>query len=705
MIEACAHYISQIQGVPRRVLKVILSIESGNKSRKQQPAQKKQPAPTAPAPSTSATHVPAPVSGESHASKLAQALSIIAEESGLALTELTDNTLFGDVGIDSLLGLTVSARFKEELDVDFDFNALFFDCPTVGDLKTFLGEPEASATGIISIPSSSDTTPPPRSSATGITTPATDKDSLTPKVDFQRALQIISEESGVAMEDLTDDTDFANSGVDSLLSLVIVSRLRDELELDIQHELLFMECPTVGDLKQFLSGDINANGAAQPLAESEPVPTLAPETAEDLTKKNSMPLRTDSEKATFAARKKAVDDYVQKYTAGFSAPIPSSSPTALSDNAKVVLVTGASGGLGGHLVDQIAQIPDVKTVVCLNREKNVEPYLRQQKAMREKGIRSFDKIRPRLLVLQTDSSKPMFGLSSSEYEGLVTSVTHLIHNAWPMSAKRPLAGFESQFQVMRNLIDFACDIVSRRPECFKFSFQMVSSIGVVGHYGLGNGEKKTMVPEERVGIDSVLPNGYGDAKWGCERMLDKTLHKHPDRFRTMAVRLGQIAGSKTSGYWNPMEHFGFVIKSSQTLNALPDVDGTVYWTPVNDIAGVLSDLVLSDRTPYPIYHVENPVGQPWREMNAILADALNIPNLIPFEEWVERVRAGPQRNNPAATLLDFLDSNYLRMSCGGLVLDVKKTLEHSKTLSAVGPVSEEVARKYIHIWKEIGFLN
>ncbi|KAI6083388.1 hypothetical protein F4821DRAFT_271834 [Hypoxylon rubiginosum] len=255
-----------------------------------------------------------------------------------------------------------------------------------------------------------------------------------------------------------------------------------------------------------------------------------------------------------------------------------------------------------------------------------------------------------------------------------------------MSAKRALAGFESQFQVMRNLIDLACDAASRRPKTFIFSFQMVSSIGVVGHYQLGNTEK-TIVPEERVDIDTVLPNGYGDAKWGCERMLDETLHKS-DRFRAMAVRLGQIAGSKTSGYWNPMEHFGFLIKSSQTLNALPDLEGGLYWTTVNDIAGALSDL-------------------PWREMTAVLADALNIPskNVIPFGEWIERVRAAPQRNNPAATLLDFLDDNFLRMSCGGLVLDTKKTLEHSKTLAAVGPVSEEVARKYIHIWKEIGFLN
>ena len=693
-----------MQGVPRRVLKVILSIESGNKSQKQQRAQEKQPTLTAPAPSLGATQGPAPISGQSHASKLEQALSIIAEESGLALSDLTDSTVFVDVGIDSLLGLTISARFKEELDVDTDFNELFYECPTVRDLKTFLGEPVASPPGS-SIPSSTYTSTTPRSSVTGNTTPASRVDSFALEVDFQRALQIISEETGVAMDDLTNDTNFSESGVDSLLSLVITSRFRDELELDIGHESLFLDCPTVADLKQLLIGDTKASGTAQPLAESKPEPIPAPEIAEGITKRNGMPLRTESETAALVARRDAVADYVQKYTARFSAPVASPSSTALSDNAKVVLVTGASGGLGSHLVDHIAQLPDVKKVVCLNRKNNAEPYIRQQKAMRDKGIHFPEALKPKLLVLQTDSSRPMFGLSSSEYDGLVTSVSHLIHNAWPMSVKRPLAGFESQFQVIRNLIDFACDVVSRRPKGFKFSFQMVSSIGVVGHYGLGNGEKKTIVHEERVEIDSVMPSGYGDAKLGCEKMLDETLHKHADQFRTMTVRLGQVAGSKTSGYWNPMEHFGRLIRSSQTLNALPDVDGTLYWTPVNDIAGTLADLVLSDRTPYPIYHIDNPVGQPWREMNAILADALDIPNLIPFEEWIQRVRAAPERNNPAATLLDFLNSNYSRMSCGGLVLDTKKTLEHSKTFATVGPVSEEVARKYIHIWKEIGFLN
>ena len=685
--------------------------------------QKKQAAPAVHIPSNSATHVSVPVHEETHAPQFAKALSIVAEESGLSSAELTDDTSFGDVGIDSLLGLVVSARFKEELGVDFDFNALFFECPTVGDLKTFFGQLKAGASGLISVPSSSGTTPSSRSSATGMTTPASDKVSLNPRADFQRALQIISEESGVATEDLTDDTIFGDVGVDSLLSLVIVSRLRDELELDVQHEFLFLECPTVGDLRQFMLGESNRSDNSKPPTESKLVPSPDPETTEYLTETSSTPLQAESEDVALATRKKAVDDYVQKYTAGFSVPSPSSSPTATSDNAKVVLVTGASGGLGSHLVDQIAQLPDVKTVVCLNRERNnIDPYLRQQKAMRDKGIRSFDTIRPKLLVLQTDSSKPLLGLSSNDYSTLVSSVTHLIHTAWPMSAKRPLPGFEPQFQTLRNLLDFASHVVAHRPEPFKFTFQLISSIGVVGNYGLdqhnpGNDKNNTpiIVPESPSTVTALLPNGYSAAKWTCELMLDTTLHRHhPSRFRAMAVRLGQIAGCKRSGYWNPMEHFPFVIKSSQTLGVLPDVGvgARVYWTPVNDVAGSLADLVLREEEEeeaegYPIYHVENPVGQSWQEVNAVLADALGIREMVPFGEWVDRVREAGQgkRGNPAATLVEFLDENYLRMSCGGLVLGVERAVEHSRTLKGVGPVMEEVVRRYVRVWREIGFLD
>ncbi len=268
------------------------------------------PAPARPHPV--AASQPASAIAHGLPSRLSTALTIISEESGLAVADLTDSTAFGDVGIDSLLGLTISARFKEELDMDLDFNAFFFDYPTVGDLKGFLGEPATSSHGTSTPASTEVGSATPRSSATGTTTPSGSVDFHPPKVDFQRALQIVSEESGVATDDLTEDTNFADSGVDSLLSLVIVSRFRDELELDIQHESLFLECPTVSDLRQLLLG-----GTAEREPVSSPVLAAHESEAKDLSSQ-----RTQGELAALATRKKAVDDYVQTYTAGFSRTEP-----------------------------------------------------------------------------------------------------------------------------------------------------------------------------------------------------------------------------------------------------------------------------------------------------------------------------------------------------------------------------------------------
>ncbi len=675
-----------MQGVPRRVLRAILSVEGDKKYKKPRGRSiRKVSAPASQAigtPPKTHSQVKENVLLSPH---IAQAIAIIAEESGIAESDLTDGTVFGDVGIDSLLGLTISARFKEELDLDLDFNAFFYEYPTIGDLKAFLAD-DSTSSGPAEAPSSG-------SSDTGDLGPATPFTEYEPvigsNIDLEKALDIISEESGIAPEELTDNSNFADCGVDSLLSLVIAARFRDELKMDIPHESLFLEFPTVGDLKQLFGGHTE-----------EPVQD---ESATEISNMDESAL-TESNAVALSTRKKAIDEYVERHTAGFSKPITQPLDSLPYDNtAKVVLVTGATGSLGGHLAFKLAHRPDVQTIICLNREHRIEGFARQEKAMKDKGVHFPDSLLSKLIVLQSDTSKAMLGLSGAEYEKLTSSVTHICHQAWPMSVKRPLAGFEPQFAVMRNLIDLASAIAAKRAEGFRVGFQLVSSISVVGNY---NGSR---VPEDRVNIDALLPVGYAEAKWGCERMLDETLHKYPQHFRAMTVRLGQIAGSKVSGYWNPMEHFGFLIKSSQTLNALPDVDGTAYWTPVNDIAGTLADLNLADhRSPcYPFYHIENPVGQPWKELNVILADALKIPrqNLIPLEEWTQRVRVAPQRNNPASALVDFLDTNYLRMSCGGLVLDPKNAIEHSSTLAAVGPLSKEVVRRYIYVWKEIGFLD
>ena len=282
------------------------------------------------------------------------------------------------------------------------------------------------------------------------------------------------------------------------------------------------------------------------------------------------PLR--SPKTDVAARQEVIDAYVEKYNRTFSISSPSHAfDHSNTSDGLCVLVTGATGSLGAHLAAHFSSLSNVHTVVCLNRRSHKEPTLRQLEAFESKGIRLKSESLSKIKALETDTVKFRLGLIGSDYELLIQNVTHVIHNAWPMSITRPVSAFETQFKTMANLIELTYDISSKRSKTSQIGFQFISSIATAGYYPLWSGQ--TRVPEKPMTAQSVLPTGYGDAKLICERLLDETLHKHPDRFRPMAVRIGQIAGSQGSGYWNPVEHLAFLIKSCQTLKKLPDFEG------------------------------------------------------------------------------------------------------------------------------------
>ena len=270
-------------------------------------------------------------------------------------------------------------------------------------------------------------------------------------------------------------------------------------------------------------------------------------------------------------RQAVIDEYVQRYTSSFSKPESSGEAKEVGAPKQCVLVTGATGSLGCHLVSHFARLPDVATVICINRRSNMDAKTRQYQSLESRGIDLDSETLSKLKIFETDTSKPSLGLIHGEYKDIVDSVTHIVHNAWPMSIKRPLAGFESQLQAMRNLIDLARTGSYQRSQGSKVGFQFISSIATVGHYPLWSKEK--LVSEEPMTVESILPSGYSEAKLICENMLAETLQRYPDSFRAMNVRIGQIAGSKTSGYWNPVEHFSFLMKSSQVLKTLPDFQG------------------------------------------------------------------------------------------------------------------------------------
>ena len=200
---------------------------------------------------------------------ITKALQIMSEESGIASEELTDITVLTDVGIDSLLSLMISSRFKDELALDFEAS-VFHDLDTIRDLKVFLTH-TLDDFQVITAETGTPPSPEPRRESARPEKPRAPsrassrlteqkllivsseeqnsvKDDSHEQALFTKVVQIMSEETGIAVYEITDDTEFTDAGIDSLLSLMISARLREELNLDVNIDgSLFHDYPTVRD--------------------------------------------------------------------------------------------------------------------------------------------------------------------------------------------------------------------------------------------------------------------------------------------------------------------------------------------------------------------------------------------------------------------------------------------------------------------------
>ncbi|GFP60232.1 polyketide synthase 1 [Trichoderma asperellum] len=179
-------------------------------------------------------------------------LKILSEEIGIALASVQDDFVFADNGVDSLLSLKISGRFREELGLDLE-SSVFETCATVADLVAHLGystfssdqstDHSSVAEGVsatsdpVGTLTSSATTPPPRSLRESVSS------SLCKDV-----CAILAEEIGVSTSEIMNDANLGELGMDSLMSLTVLGRLREELELELDDDF-FVSYPDFSSFK------------------------------------------------------------------------------------------------------------------------------------------------------------------------------------------------------------------------------------------------------------------------------------------------------------------------------------------------------------------------------------------------------------------------------------------------------------------------
>ncbi|KAK2616922.1 hypothetical protein QQS21_000010 [Conoideocrella luteorostrata] len=262
-------------GISRRVLNVALpppNSESRDvRKRRDGPMTSSQNAPA-----TETTAVASSIPAHRPVDNQAQPiLSILSEEIGVPPTTLEDSFSFADYGVDSLLSLTITGRMREDLGIDVD-SAVLLNCTTLGEFISLLGiceSPDRSST-----PSSMTSG---NEASSHITTPDEDLPISQGISSFQlgRRLKdvcgILAEEIGVSHAEIEKCSDWLELGLDSLLSLTILGRFREELDLTVDADFFVVNYSFSMVRDVFQPGMPSSSHLEQPLSTAiEPLSTF-----------------------------------------------------------------------------------------------------------------------------------------------------------------------------------------------------------------------------------------------------------------------------------------------------------------------------------------------------------------------------------------------------------------------------------------------
>ncbi|KAH6896732.1 hypothetical protein B0T10DRAFT_602160 [Thelonectria olida] len=399
-----------------------------------------------------------------------------------------------------------------------------------------------------------------------------------------------------------------------------------------------------------------------------------------------------------------VNKFVEQYSltsSGAAEKLPSTPENA------VVVLTGSSGSLSSHILADLARSPNVKRVVLLLRKGKGSPAVNPQKfdksSLEAKGISLSDEEVAKISALQVDPTADQLGLDAMFYMGLQQNATHIIHAAWPMNYLIRLPSFQYQFKFLQNLLQLATGGNGTTKRRFVF----ISSIAAVAKTGLSSGGK--LIPEAPADpADAACGIGYADGKLVCEKILERAASTFAGQLETTYVRCGQMTGARETGVWNSGEQIPMLLRTAQSVGALPKLTGTLSWIPVDDAASVISEITLSSGALPIAQHLENPVRQAWSDVLDTIGQQLSLTNApVPFDEWLDKVASagGEEDDYPIRQLSAFFKHSFRAVACGDVILDTAVARNGSKTLRELGALDAATIEAYLRYWQKIGYLK
>lgn len=303
------------------------------------------------------------------------------------------------------------------------------------------------------------------------------------------------------------------------------------------------------------------------------------------------------------------------------------------DSVNTVLLTGATGFLGAHVLAALLAAAPQLTVCCLVRAES--PELGRERIRARFLDLSLDAEvvgDDRVVVVPADLDQPRFGLSASAFTLLAHAVEAILHCASRVSF------ITSYRALMGTNVGGLREVLRLAGEGCEKPIHHVSSIAVF--------EADSLAGARRITEDAPLDgcrgfhNGYDLSKWVAERMAGAARERG---LPVSVYRPSNIAGDSRSGVVLTDHILARFLKGCVQLGAAP-TDVEINLVPVDALARAIAGRTLLPGAAARTYHLVNAEATPMRDLIWWLAARGRHLEPLSYEDWSAKMLVSSRDN-------------------------------------------------------------
>lgn len=466
------------------------------------------------------------------------------------------------------------------------------------------------------------------------------------------------------------DDDFFDAGGNSLLAVQLVAGVQQALGIDDEHNYLL------------ITGLLN-----------EPTMRAFTSAVEDVRRTGGAPAQTPDVQA---------DRWRPDVTRAMPR-VTHADPEPNWRNPRHVLLTGASGFLGAHLLRELLDRTDAVIHALVRGRDAAHAHDRLVEAQRRYGIH-----RPlpehRVRAVPGDLTEPRLGLREDDWEELAAGADVIHHCGAEVNFLYP-------YEKLRVANVFGTQEILRLAARRAIPVHHVSSASVV--HGMGAAGVRRVTEDTPLDHFGLLAMGYPESKWVAEHVVRGAA----DTGLPVAIhRPYEISGDAEGSVWNSGSALCELFRIITELGLAPDLDLALNLVPVDYVAAAIVHLALHQPALGQTYHQVNPREGLLGDMVDRLRAHGHRIRTVDYPAWTEALLAhlADRPGHPFSPLTSLFTK---RVTPGGITLQelccarIAPQMDRSRTdadLAGSGlvcpPVDHELLDGHIEYFHGSGFL-